>query len=99
MGETSGIGPESKPIGPAGTSGPKETSQGPSSGSIENAMHTPVKNLGQLKQVLIDNLGEEQGKKMFNNFVKSFAMQMITQVQHSAQQAKKAAQQMRQGPQ
>jgi hypothetical protein len=99
MGDTSGIGKEGSSIPTPGSSGVGGVSGEPSGASIENALHTPVANLGQLKKVLIDNLGEEEGKKLYNTFVKTFAMQMLSQLQHSADQAKQAAQQMRQGPQ
>lgn len=98
MGDTSGIG-EGSSIQPPGSSGVGETPGGPSGGSVENALHTPVATLGQLKQVLIQNLGEKEGTKLYNTFIQSFAMQMLSQIQHSAQQAQRAAQQMREGPQ
>ncbi len=100
MGESSGIGGGgSLPIKPNEPEKLGDVTGQPSGGSIENALHTPVKNLNQLKQVLIENLGKKEGTKMYNGFVKSFAMQMLSQMQQSAAQAKKAAQQMRQGPQ
>lgn len=90
MADTGGI----SPIKP--TDGSQEATSG--GGSLEAALHTPVQTLGQLKQVLIANLGEENGTKAYNAFIQSFAMQMMQQVQQSAAQAQKAAQQMRMGP-
>ncbi len=99
MGDPGSIGREPSPIKPTESSGVGQVPGEPSGGNIENALHTPVSTLGQLKKVLIDTLGEKEGTKMYNSFIKSFAMQMISQIQQSAEQAKKAAQQMRQGPQ
>ncbi len=99
MDSSSGIGGGSKPIQPSESKGPEETSGEPTGKSLENALHAPVKTLGQLKQVLIDNLGEKEGKKLYNSFMKSFMMQILNQVQESAQQAKKAAQSMRESTQ
>lgn len=99
MGDASGIGREGKPIQPSESTGPKELSGDVSGGSIQKALHTPVKTLGQLKKVLIDNLGEKEGTKLYNNFIKSFALMMLSQIREAAQGAAKAAQQMRSGPQ
>lgn len=97
MGNTGGIGPEGPSIRPTETSGPGGVTGQPSGGSVENVLHAKVKTLGQLKQVLVQNLGEKEGTKLYNNFIQAFAMQMINQVQQSAAQAKKAAQQMGKG--
>ena len=94
-GNTGGVGGESSPIESSKASGvPGE----PSGGDLQAALHTPVRTLGELKEMLIKHLGKEKGTKLYNTFMKSFAMQVMSQVQHSAQQAQKAAQQMRQGP-
>lgn len=89
-GESSPIRPEIPGMGKI-----PEEKGGPSGGSIEKALHTKVKTLGQLKQVLIDNLGKKEGEKVYNYFMGSIAMEMLSQIQHAAQQAKKASQQMR----
>ncbi|MCC5832137.1 MAG: hypothetical protein JJU12_03745 [Chlamydiales bacterium] len=102
MADTGGIGGEGSKVPPSespGVGGVPGGPGGPSGGSIENALHTRVATLGQLKQVLVDNLGEKEGTKLYNGFVKSLAMQILGQVQQSAEQAKKAARQMREGPQ
>lgn len=80
--------PQAGPTGPVG-----DKSGG--GGSIGAAMSTPVHNLGELKQVLISNLGQEKGTQFYNMFLKTMAMMMLSQVQQSAEQAKKASQQMR----
>jgi len=68
---------------------------GLSQSEVSGLLHTGISNLGQLKSVLISYLGEEQGKKFYNEFMKSFAMQILEQMQQSAQQAKKASEHMR----
>lgn len=93
MSSSSGIGGSNpSPITPqtGATGGPE-----PSSGSVEAAMRTPVANLEQLKQVLVQNLGEEKGTKLYNSFLSSFTMLMIQQMQSSARQAEKASEGMR----
>ena len=87
--DSSGIG------GPTESTGPDKIPSGPSEGALENALHTPVKTLGDLKRVLISSMGEKEGTKFYNNFLKSFAMLMLNQVQHAASAAKKASRQMR----
>lgn len=93
MGKTSGIGDESfKPAEPVhlgvekGSSGDK---------GMEAALHTGVRTTGELKQLLIKSLGEKDGKKLYNSFMQSIGMMMLSQVQKSAEHAKKAAQEMR----
>jgi hypothetical protein len=96
MSNTQGIGPSGpqKPIEPAtGPMGDKQSGSG--EGGIQAALHTPVSNLDQLKQLLISSLGEEEGKKLYKSFMTTFAMMMVQQMQHSAQHAKEAAQHMR----
>jgi hypothetical protein len=66
---------------------------------IEAALQTPVRTLGQLKELLIANLGEETGTKFYNSFMNSFGMLMIEQVRKAASSAQKAAQNMRAGNQ
>jgi hypothetical protein len=63
--------------------------------STESVLQTKVATLGQLKALLIQNYGEKEGLKFYNQFMKSFAMVILQQVQQSAEQAKKAAQSMR----
>lgn len=86
---SSGEAPEIKEL--------KSMEQGPKGQSIENALHTKVSTLGELKAMLVKNLGEKNGTKMYNEFIQSFAMLMLEQIQQSAEQAKKASQQMRMG--
>lgn len=77
----------------------KKMESGPEGEKVANVLHEKVKNLGQLKQMLVKNLGEKEGDKLYNSFLTSFAMIMLEQIQHSAQKAKQAAQQARMGPQ
>ena len=90
MSDTSGIG--QGPVKPPETGG---VEGGPSGGSIEKALHAKVRTLGQLKEILIENLGEEDGKKMYAQFVKSFSMLMLNQVQQAAKAAKQASKSMK----
>jgi hypothetical protein len=69
--------------------------EGVEAGSVEAALHTPVKTLGELKKVLVSNFGEKTGMKVYNQFMMSFAMLMMQQMQDSAEHAKKASQDMR----
>lgn len=73
--------------------------EGPSDGAagadISGLMKIKVGTLGQLKAALIQYLGEKEGMKFYNQFLRTFAMTMLQQVQQSASQAKKAAQGMR----
>lgn len=92
MGGPSGIGDSSfkPPLGEVeGQKG------GPSGSDIEKALHTKVRTLGQLKAMLEKDLGKKDGDKLYNVFMKSFLMMMLTQIQQSAEGAKKAAQNMR----
>ena len=88
-------------LGESGNVSPTESSDigkvlgKPTGQQMEYALHTPVKTLGDLKRILIDNLGEENGTKYYNSFIKSFSMLMLNQIQQSARGAKKAAEQMR----
>lgn len=82
-----------------GNSKPEEISktEGPESGTgdISSIMQSKVSTVGELKSLLIKHLGLEQGTKFYNQFLTSFGLLMLQQVQQSAQQAKKAAQGMR----
>jgi hypothetical protein len=69
--------------------------QGMSQQDVGNLMHAKIANLDQLKAVLIQYMGEKQGKKFYDEFMKSIAMIMLQQIQESATQAKKASQNMR----
>jgi hypothetical protein len=73
--------------------------EGMSKPEISDMLHTGISSLDQLKQVLISYMGEEKGMKFYNQFMLSFAMQTLTQMQHSTEQAKQAAQSMRQNTQ
>lgn len=70
---------------------------GISASGLQNAMHTPISDLGQLKAMLIANLGEAAGKKLYNSFMTSIVMGMLQQLQASAAHAKQASQNARYG--
>lgn len=90
MSQTGGLEPTS------GTSQPGGLPEQLSGQEGANVMQTPIHTLGELKKVLVEHFGEKDGKKAYNNFLFSFGMLMLSQVQHSADQAKKASQRMRQ---
>ncbi|MCB1181054.1 MAG: hypothetical protein KDK55_03410 [Chlamydiia bacterium] len=71
-------------------------SEGKSGGNILAAMETPVRTLGQLKTVLIENLGKKEGEKFYQTFLKSFVMTMLAPIRTAEQQAQQAAKKMRQ---
>ncbi len=58
------------------------------------AMETPVSNLGQLKKVLVDNLGEQKGLKLYNHFVRGLVMAMLSQIRQTSQSADQATKKM-----
>lgn len=70
---------------------------GISGSDLQSAMQTPVSNTGDLKAMLIGKLGEEEGTKLYNGFMKSFVMIMLQQIQESAAHAKAASQRARHG--
>jgi hypothetical protein len=86
--DTSGITPT-----PAGT--PKIPGEGQGGGGLQAAITTPVKTLGDLKNLLISNLGPQQGTKLYNTFLKSIAMAMLAPLRTAQQQAQQAVRQMR----
>lgn len=62
---------------------------------VSSLMHTKIGTLGQLKAVLVQYMGESKGTKFYDQFLTSFAMIMLQQIQESAEQAKQASQDMR----
>jgi len=93
MSGSSGIGgTSSTPEGVPGLGG-VEASGGQI--DISGLMHAKVGTLGELKAVLIQYMGEKEGTKFYNQFMTSFAMIMMQQIQESAQHAKEASQNMR----
>lgn len=92
MSGSSGIGGGASPVEkPSG--GEPVQDGGP--GNIGDIAHAQISTLADLKNLLIQQLGEKEGTKFYNQFMMSVAMLMIQQVQHSADQAKKASQEMR----
>lgn len=83
---------------PAKIQGNQPASGSPTGGDLQAALHTKVSNLGELKSMLTQTLGEKDGKKMYDQFMKSFLMIMLTQMQQSAKGADQASKQMGQGP-
>lgn len=68
---------------------------GSGKGDISGLLDAKISTLGELKSTLIKFLGEKDGMKFYNQFMTTFAVGMLQQIQQSAQQAKKAAQGMR----
>jgi hypothetical protein len=99
MSGPSGIGkpPPSGGEGEVGEVRELEAMKGKGGGGedIPGLLHAKVSTLRQLKDLLIQHLGEKQGTKFFNQFVMSSALMMLQQVRASAEQARKAAQEMR----
>ncbi len=52
-------------------------------------MNEKVRTLGDLKAVMVKHLGEEKGKKLYNFFMQSMAMQMLAQVRATAPKSHK----------
>lgn len=90
---TSGIGDNSsfKPVEPhlGDKKGPEEAT------GTAAALHTGVRTIGELKQLLISSLGPKAGTEFYNNFMKTMTLTMLAQVQKSAEHAKQAAREMR----
>jgi hypothetical protein len=84
----------SKPIAPSLSTA---DTAGISGSDLQGAMQTPVSSTGDLKAMLIAKLGEEEGLKLYNGFMKSFVMLMLQQIQESAAHAKAASQRARYG--
>lgn len=61
---------------------------------MRKAFETPVKNLAQMKKVLIDSLGEEKGKKLYNRFLTTLVESMLSQIRQTAQGADQATKSM-----
>lgn len=90
---------------PSSSSNPLQPITPPSIGAIPggptgaapqgDGMHTPIKSMSEMKNVIVQSMGEEKGNELYNKFIKSFVTQMITQMQHFAQRAKTAAAEMR----
>jgi hypothetical protein len=97
MAGSSGVGkPSSTPGEPGGVPelGALESAEG-GGDDVRGLLDTKVRTLGELKAILIKHLGEKKGLKFYNEFMTSIAMMMQLQVQHAAERAKKAAQDMR----
>jgi len=91
MDSSSGVGGTSPKPGEISGMGEK----GPGDSDLSGLMHTKVSTLGELKSLLISHLGEKKGTKFYNEFLTSFGMLMLQQIQESAEQARQAAQNMR----
>lgn len=79
-------GPSMQPIQPAGG--------GPTKGAGQAGMQTQVRTLDDVKNALISALGEEKGKKMYNQFLRAFAETMLSQIRSTAESAKQATKKM-----
>lgn len=80
--------------GPGQSSQPMPTTPATPQQELEVAAKTPVKTLADLKRVLIEHLGEKNGKKMYNHFLKSVIESMLSQMRHSQQSADQATKSM-----
>lgn len=69
-----------------------EKPSGPQSADVKELK---IRTLSDLKGALVDKLGEEEGNKMYNDWMKSMGMMMITDMQKSAQRAVDAQKQAR----
>jgi len=90
MGETAGVGPASKEpqIGGPAKGGP--------SGGGQTSMDVKASTMGELKQALIAQYGEEKGKKIYDTLVKMIADTALSSIQSAASQAQQAAKKMSQ---
>lgn len=88
--ETTGIsgGGGVKPTQPSGL-------DQPGAGDISSIGNIRVKDLNQLKEVLIEKLGPEKGLKFYNEFVKGIVLQIIMQIQKSEAGSKDRMKKMR----
>lgn len=77
-----------------GSSGPVTPTGNSTNQELINAMNTPVRTLGDLKRVLIQNLGEEKGKKLYNHFIMSMVNSMLSQLRQTQQSADQATKSM-----
>jgi len=66
----------------------------PQENAAYEAMQTPVSTLGQLKSVLISHLGEQQGTKLYNQFLAAMVQTMLAPLRTAAQNAQQATQNM-----
>lgn len=86
MSDTQGVG------GSGGTGpvqGPKNIVEAPAESDVQGLMNEKVRTLGDLKAVMVKHLGEEKGKKLYNFFMQSMAMQMLAQVRATAPKSHK----------
>ncbi len=79
MSESSGIG--GTPLKPTETSESGGPTGEPSSASVESALKTPVRTLGELKKMLIEKLGHKKGLEMYNRFLTGIGQVMYSQMQ------------------
>lgn len=94
IGEPSFQPTEGPKTGQTGPTGPISGDEG-GGGTMGAALSTPVHSLGELKELLIANLGKEKGTKFYNMVLKTIGMMMLSQVQGASEQARKAAHEMR----
>lgn len=80
--------------GPGASDKPHPIGEDSTKQELVKAMETPVHTLGQLKQVLIQSLGEEKGKKLYNHFLMSLVASMLSQIRQSQQSADQATKSM-----
>ncbi len=51
--------------------------------------------LGALKSAIMKEMGDEEGKKFYDMFIKTVVMMSLNQMRQASERAKKAAQEMR----
>jgi hypothetical protein len=93
MNQSSGAGGIGGTAPSSETKGVPETVGG--GGDDASVMQTPIRTLDDMKNLLIQHYGQEQGNKLYQSFLKSVIMMMFSQMQESAEHAKQAAQKMR----
>jgi len=82
---------ETSGIGGSGASSLQPTSTSLTPASWEVSIHTPVRTLADLKNVLIEHMGEKKGMQLYNFFLSSIVTASVTQMQQSSQAADQAA--------
>lgn len=90
MVQTGGISPTPDKSQPISTPGSSLEGIG---GNVDIS-NINVKTLGDLKNVLVGRLGKEKGEKLYNQFIQSIALGMLSNMRVSEKAAQKAAKKM-----
>lgn len=88
MSEAQGVGGSS---GSGPVQGPKNVVEAAAGGDtdVQGLMSEHIRTLGDLKAAMVKHLGEEKGKKLYNTFMQSMAMQMLAQIRATAPKSQK----------